>query len=214
MYGPWKPYVHYVLIFFPYVHMHTQSVSSPHLAETKAVKYNNTAILKVIMFNFTSFKRQDLVQGFLLKKQFHFPCTTWHNTTDKAVCCAFDPAHMLIFYCFIRIFIFPPTSRRLSKSNTMIASYQWRRQPSCSALHWAAGGSRTPPSPRPPCDLRCCLPANSTNIQLDRRKFTYETQHWRQVQKEQKPSTPRTGTLMQPCFTLIDTLLSLYLCWE
>lgn len=49
--------------------------------------------------------------------------------------------------------------------------YQWRRWLSCWALHWAAGGSRTPPSPRPPCDLRCCPPAHNTNLQLIPRQF-------------------------------------------
>lgn len=54
--------------------------------------------------------------------------------------------------------------------------YQWRRWLSCWALHWAAGGSRTPPSPRPPCDLRCCPPAHNTNLQLIPRQFL--VQHW------------------------------------
>lgn len=50
--------------------------------------------------------------------------------------------------------------------------YQWRKWPSYWGLHWAADGSRTPQTPRPPCDLRCFPPAQNTQAQINQRQFS------------------------------------------
>lgn len=100
---------------------------------------------------------------YISNKENGVTCTTaWHHLIRPSVhfMCT-DNGHILALYYYDH-HLYLPANCDLEKQNrgmVSLSSYRWRRLPSCWALHWAAGGSHTPPSPQPQCDLHCCLPA-------------------------------------------------------